>query len=428
MMKSLSKLMLYQLILLVAVLSLTVEYSCKKEIEVPSLITTAISDTTLTTAKSGGNITSDGGSEILVRGVCWSTSPNPTIDAAKTADSSGIGSFISSITGLEINTTYYVRAYATNRAGTGYGSELTFKTKNIEVPLLTTTSISDTSLTTAKSGGNVISDGGSPITVSGICWSTNQNPTTESDKTTDGTVTGSFICSIKGLTINTTYYLRAYATNGAGTGYGNILSFKTQGTVYDIDSNLYHAITIGAQIWMAENLKVTSYNDGTDIPLVSEYWAWAYSTTPGYCWYNNEIVNNNPYGAMYNWYAVSTGKLCPEGWHVPSDNEWTVLTNYLGGLSVAAGKLKETGVSHWNSPNSDATNESKFTAVPGGYRRFSDGSFFSIRDNASYWSSTSDTSPDAWSRAITLYGTTDVRIISNDKSYGISIRCIKDKD
>ena len=129
---------------------------------------------------------------------------------------------------------------------------------------------------------------------------------------------------------------------------------------------------------------------------------------------------------MYNWYAVNTDKLCPIGWHVASDEEWTILTDYLGGLSIAGGKLKETGILHWNAPNSDATNESQFTALPGGYRSFTDGAFFSIRDNGTWWSSTSNTSSAAWSRAITLYNTSDVQVISNNKNYGVSVRCLKD--
>jgi len=201
---------------------------------------------------------------------------------------------------------------------------------------------------------------------------------------------------------------------------------STNNTVTDIDGNIYHPVAIGSQTWMVENLKVTRYNDGTAIPSLSENLAWSYSVTPGYCWYNNDVVNKDTYGAMYNWYTVNTGKLCPAGWHVPSDNEWTILTNYLGGLSLAAGKLKETGILHWNNPNTDATNVSKFTALPGGYRRYSDGIFFSIRDNGTYWSSTPINSYAAWSRALTNYNTTDVQVISDDKSYGISVRCIKD--
>ena len=122
--------------------------------------------------------------------------------------------------------------------------------------------------------------------------------------------------------------------------------------VQDIDGNNYLTVTIGTQIWMAENLRTTKYNDGTAIPLVTDNTTWANLTTPAYCWYNNDAkTNGSTYGALYNWYSVNTKKLCPTGWHVPNDTEWTTLTTYLGGTAVAGGKLKETGTAHWYSPN-----------------------------------------------------------------------------
>ena len=138
-------------------------------------------------------------------------------------------------------------------------------------------------------------------------------------------------------------------------------------TVTDIDGNVYHTVKIGTQVWMVENLKTTKYNDGTPIPLVTANSSWAILTTPGYCFYNNDAnVNKATYGAMYNWYIVNTGKLCPAGWHVPIDAEWTTLTNYLGSENAAGGKLKEFGISHWVTPNDGTTNSSGFTALPAG--------------------------------------------------------------
>jgi uncharacterized protein (TIGR02145 family) len=139
--------------------------------------------------------------------------------------------------------------------------------------------------------------------------------------------------------------------------------------IKDADGNVYTSVTIGTQVWIVENLKTTKYNDNTDIPLVTDNTAWSNLSTPGYCWYNNDASTyKTPYGAMYNWFAVATGKLCPIGWHVATDNDFSVLANYLGGLSVAGDKLKEAGTAHWLSPNTGATNESGFTALPGGYR------------------------------------------------------------
>ncbi|MBA7527477.1 hypothetical protein ES705_19653 [subsurface metagenome] len=176
---------------------------------------------------------------------------------------------------------------------------------------------------------------------------------------------------------------------------------------------------------MAENLKTTKYNDGTAIPLVTNSTEWDNLTTPGYCWYNNDEASyKNTYGALYNWYTVNTGKLCPTGWHVPTDSEWTILTDYLGGYSVAGGKLKETGTTHWNSPNTGATNESGFTALPGGYRTNS-GAFNNVGSNGNWWSSTESSSTYAWHRSMN-YSSSNVYRDYSGKSYGFSVRCVRD--
>jgi len=341
-------------------------FTTPPNITLPTVTTGTTNATSSTTATSGGNVTSDGGSAVMTRGVCWSTNANPTVAlSTKTTNGSGTGTFTSSITGLSPNTTYHVRAYATNSAGTAYGNDLTFTISPV-LPTVTTGTTTPTSSTTASSGGNVTSDGGATVTARGVCWSTSQNPTISNSRTTNGSGTGTFTSSITGLSPNTTYYLRAYATNNEGTGYGNEVSFTTSdeiifnpsltyGEVSDIDGNYYKTIQIGSQIWMAENLKTTRYNDGSNIPLVTDNTAWSNLTTPGYCWYNNDAATyKNVYGALYNWYAVNTGKLCPSGWHVPSEYEWTLLVNYLGGVYAAGGKLKETGTTHWYSPNAGA--------------------------------------------------------------------------
>jgi hypothetical protein len=211
-----------------------------KTINVPTLTTTAITDVSVNSAKSGGSISSDGSSSITARGVVWGTATNPTIAlSTKTSDGTGLGSFQSSIFGLAANTKYYVRAYATNNAGTSYGNELSFTT--INVPTLTTTAITEITSNGAKSGGSISSDGSSSITARGVVWGTATNPTIAlSTKTSDGTGLGSFQSSISGLVANTKYYVRAYATNTAGTSYGNELSFTTA----EITSDAYVDLTI----------------------------------------------------------------------------------------------------------------------------------------------------------------------------------------
>jgi uncharacterized protein (TIGR02145 family) len=253
--------------------------------------------------------------------------------------------------------------------------------EKIALPIITTSSIADTTLTTAVSGGTVTSDGGSDVILRGICWSTHKDPTIKDEKTIEGDSIGSFSSCMRDLDVNKTYYVRAYAVNKAGVGYGNSISFTTPNTIKDIDGNIYHAIKIGTQVWMLENLKVTRFNDGKEIPLVTENDSWTYLSTPGYCYFNNNTANGTTYGAMYNWYAVNTHKLCPRGWHVPTDEEWSTLINYLGGLSAASGKIREAGFTHWLSPNIDANNLSNFTALPGGYRSCNSGGFFRLGEN-----------------------------------------------
>jgi len=197
-------------------------------------------------------------------------------------------------------------------------------------------------------------------------------------------------------------------------------------TVKDIEGNVYKTVTIGTKVWMAENLKTTKYNDGTAIPLVTDDKAWEALTTPAYCWYNNDATaNKKTYGALYNWYTVNTKKLCPTSWHVPSDAEWTTLTTNLGGISVAGGKLKETSTTHWQSPNTGATNETGFTALPGGFRSL-DGACLSIGLDGLWWSAAEDNAAEAWYRHLYYEGSVSRRDNEGNKRDGFSVRCLRD--
>jgi uncharacterized protein (TIGR02145 family) len=293
------------------------------------------------------------------------------------------------------------------------------------LPELSTSPITNITSSSLTCGGKITSEGGSIVIARGVCWSTHSNPTVNDNIITDGTGSGSFISVITGLESGTDYYLRAFATNGTGTAYGNAFVLITP--LADIDGNIYNTVIIGNVAWMAENLKTTKYNDNTRIPNVTVNSDWSSLSTPGYCWYNNDAASGqNKFGAFYNWYAVNTGKLCPTGWHVPSEADWTALTDCLGGDINAGGRLKEVGTLHWMSPNEGATNDFGFTALPGGYRTgLSAGNFRALGYIGWWWASTE--SDVIWARSRTI--AFDVSEIAKGQGYkknGYSVRCVKD--
>jgi uncharacterized protein (TIGR02145 family) len=229
------------------------------------------------------------------------------------------------------------------------------------------------------------------------------------------------------LSPNTRYY---YSVSAAGCGAavnGDTLSFVAGSElVYDANDNVYHVVRIGTQVWMKENLIATTPIDASgDVPLISDPTAWASLTDPGYCWYNNDARYKDLYGALYNWWAVGWRRLCPADWHVPSNDEWDLLIETLGGSTVAGGKMKVTGTDFWDTPNYGATNESGFTALPGGWRSWTDGTFMSIRGAGYWWSSTPSTETDAWGYHMYNWnGEINSNVLA--KSNGFSIRCVRD--
>jgi uncharacterized protein (TIGR02145 family) len=195
--------------------------------------------------------------------------------------------------------------------------------------------------------------------------------------------------------------------------------------VVDINGNSYKTIKIGAQIWMADNLKTTKYNDGTEIPLVTSSAAWGYLSTPGYCWYNNnEALYKDTCGALYNGYSVITGKLCPSGWHIPAREEWQKLREFLGDTTSGGGHLKDTGTLHWLTPNKDADNSSGFAARGAGIRYF-EGTFASYLYSTCIWSSTETGTNEEWYFSL-YYGDAAANMSHKSKKYGFSVRCVKD--
>lgn len=631
------------------ILTIFIISSCKEKPVPPVLSTVPVSAISTTSAVSGGNVTDDGGASVISRGVCWNTSDNPEITNNKTSDSQGSGSFTSNLTQLTPNTSYFVRAYATNSAGISYGSSVSFKTigdkpaststnateiqttsatlngtvnpnsltttvtfeygltttygntspasqsplsgdsnwnvtaaltglnpgkiyhyrikaenslgityssdmtittlgqvpsvttldataislstatlngsvnpnylpttisfewgidnsygnrltptqnsldgstpVNVSVvlsgltegtkyyyritatnelgttnslgfsfttfakPIITTKDISEITTTSALNGGNILSDFGSPVSERGMCWSNSNNPTTSDNKVLSSLEGTNFTTTITNLIPNSTYYLRAYAINSVGIGYGNEIILKTYtSTISDIDGNQYYTVTIGKQLWMAQNLKTTKYNNGdpigTTIPINKDVTA---ESNPEYQWAsgNGDEANVAIYGRVYTWFTVTDNrKLCPCGWHVATDFDWGTLevwllnngykydgsTNYETynklGKSLANTTLwikSNVAGSIGNTDYPAYRNKSGFSALPVGTRN-TKGEFTPLGLQAVWWTSTGDEfNPEVgWAR-----------IMNNDNDFILkngyrkvelanSVRCIKD--
>ncbi len=404
--------------------------SCEKENnEKPTLSTLEVTQIKSTTALLGGEITTDGGSAIKARGLVWDTLEYPTVNLNLNMSNEGneIGSFSTNIFGLKPNTTYYVRAYATNKAGTQYGNQRIFTTLSGEIKLFTSSAY-DITTKSAKCGYSVLSDGGEDVISQGIVWSTSPSPTTSNflGKTDESGGIGSFVASITNLDPYTMYYFRAYAINSSGTYYGLQESFSTKGIVTYNDYN-YTTVTINGKEWFAENLQTTLYNDGTSIHLEIDNFNWLDNKIPSYCWYdNNYETNGSVYGALYNWYAVNTGKLCPQGWHVSTNADLTDLLNYIRAENQNTYALmSKTG---WRTNRS--TDIYGFSALPGGYRSDHNGTFGGKGYSSAWWSSTQRTDSDFYADyAYYLFlneGTITEATFIKQKWFGYSVRCIKD--
>ena len=243
-----------------------------------------------------------------------------------------------------------------------------------------------------------------------MCWSINSPPTIVDNRTTDGSGIGFYISTIAGLDPDFSYYVRAYATNGEGTAYGNVYYLKPyKSTVTDIEGNVYSTVTIGTQVWTVENLDVTKYQNGEPITNISDNALWNNTETGAYCDYDNNALNSNTFGRLYNWYATNDSRnIAPEGWHVATYTDYQVLIDYLGGPWKADEIMKNGG----------------FNALPGG-KRNRDGVFFDQGTYPYFWSSTEYHEGSAWARYVVLDGG-ELNIINLSKNYGFSVRCVRD--
>ena len=310
-----------------------------------------------------------------------------------------------------------------------------------EPPAVITGEISDITSSSATCTGTVISEGSSSLYTRGVCWSTDPEPTVDNEFTNTGKGLGTYASTMTRLNGSTRYYVRAYATNRDGTGYGDEIFFHTAprdivfnqsltyGTMTDQDGNEYRTIQIGQQTWMAQNLRAVNYTDGSEIPNITDAVQWSGLTSGACCYYENDTINRSIYGLLYNWYAVAdTRKICPDGWHVPTDAEFTILEEYLGGTNYAGMKMKEVSQVHWASPNLGATNESGFTAVPGGSRNWSfQFDFRHLGYYSVFWTSTGlhADGQNAYCRYLYSNSVEAARSTWN-KTAGFSVRCVKD--
>jgi uncharacterized protein (TIGR02145 family) len=359
--------------------------------------------------------------------------------------------------------TYTYRVYSYNAVGPslGYSNTITVTIPTaVTFATLTTTAVSGITTTAAATGGTITNDGGAPIIARGVVWSNLPNPTIDlPTKTTDGSGIGTFSSIISGLNPNWDYHVRAYATNSAGTAYGNEITFTTLQippinipgpNVTDIDGNIYASVTNCGLTFTKENLNVSKYTDGTPIPQVTDPVQWRNLTTGAWCYFNNDPANGAVYGKLYNWYAVAgiydaasasntalRKKLAPTGWHVPSDGEWSFLINCLdpnanGGNTIpnfAGGKMKATGTIQagtglWQDPNTGANNESGLTGLPAG-SRYDNGTFTSTGLITVWWHSSEFNTSKAWCHPLDYINFSASRSNEN-KKIGFSARCVKD--
>ncbi len=367
-------------------------------ISLPVVTTDPAQNISVNEATVTGNIEDlgTGATSVSEHGHCWSTTNTlPTVNDYKTllGAKTSTGVFMSTLESLSSGTTYYVRAYATNPAGTAYSNHISFTTpEDITVPTVTTAPVTEITHNSAVSGGNVISDGGAAVTARGVCWNTSPNPTLINSSTTDDTGTGDYTSNLTNLTSNTTYYVRAYATNSVGTAYGGQKSFTTAGEwnpgddwVDKRDGQVYSTVQIGSQVWMAENLNVGTQITGINYPEAN-------TIIEKYC-YNDNSSNCDVYGGLYTWdemmnyeYLESTQGICPDGWHLPSDLEWKEMESFLG---VDAAELDIIGLRGTDEAYSLLVGGSTgFDALMAGYREYSLDAFYYADVYAYFWTTT----------------------------------------
>lgn len=397
----------------------------------PSMNTLQPDSITAISALSGGQFTTDHGYPITERGVCWHTSAQPAIEHSCTSDGSGLGSFTSRLNSLNPDTRYFVRAYAINQSGIEYGEQREFATRD-GIAQLSTAEISAIGSTTARSGGIVSDDGGAQVTSRGVCWSTSQNPTTDNTCTSNGSGTGSFSSNLGNLSPDTRYFIRAYATNSAGTAYGNQLSFTTASAPSWPRDNSTAVVDVRnpstGRIWMDRNLGATRRATSmTDTQAYGDLYQWG-RAADGHQRRNSPTTSNlsrtdqpdhgsfilSNSGANLDWRNPQNNNLwqgvngvnnpCPSGYRLPTDAEWT-------------GERQS-----WRSNNAAGAFNSPLRLPVTGYRNSGSGSFRNVGSHGNYWSGTVD-----GTRSRSLFFRSYLASMgSNGRALGLSVRCLKE--
>lgn len=395
----------YTVFMLIASLSFS---GCEEKepilVLLPKIETVGASNITVQSASITGKIVFDGRNTILSSGICWSSTPKPTIKNEKIDLGNKEGSFTIDLKNLEYNTTYYVRTYASNSKGVAYGTEVSFHTIE-HLAKVSTGQTSDISSSGLIISGNIESYS-ETVTDHGFCWSEKEHPTINDQKIALGSGTPTFQSTINNLKQGTQYYIRAYATNALGVSYGSVTSFTTlEDVLKDIDGNLYTSVIIGNQEWMVENLRVTHFSNGDPIPDLANL--------------SETYVKN--YGRLYSGNTVKDPRgIAPAGWHIPSQQEWKTLTTFLGANPAIKAKSKAL----WLTPGTESYNSSGFTALPGGYHV--EGGTYDIGSIGFWWTSSAFTDPSSLWRIAMV---DNVNIIGEDalsKVFHLSIRLIKD--
>ncbi len=297
------------------------------------------------------------------------------------------------------------------------------------IPEVETTGVTDIRISTAKVGGQIVDDHGFLIEEKGVCWDSVGEPTYEnSSRTNDGLGAAPFSSTITGLEQGKTYFVRAFAKNEKGIGYGNIHAFTTATGVVDVDGNIYKTVEIGNQVWMAENLRTTRFDNGILIPEIGSSNEWVNNGDlgiPARTKYNNSDANSEVFGLLYNYHSViSQNNLCPSGWHVPTKNEYELLfSNFSTGTEGR--ELKASGgLPNWIQTNT-GTNSSGFSIIGNGYRSGFSGTFFGLQERGLLWTSTEEDNFDAID--IIFVAESNAATISDyTKGGGMAVRCVKD--